>query len=381
LFGAVLLLAAALLHGYVFARAATVPLLRRFVSPRAAAAAALLAFVAFLAAFRYGHGTPGGSAALLERCSLDWLSLLFLCASTLLAVDLATLFGRLLPRRAPALRGAALAAALLLSAFASRLGASPPVVESFEVRLPELPPELDGTVVTALSDLHLGEQLGPSWLAARVEQVRRTRPDLVVLLGDVFEGHGRPRAALVEGLRALSAPMGVYAVTGNHESHGGGGDGAAALAQAGIRVLRDERVEVRKGLVLAGVDDLTARRRRGGGSGGDPVRKVLEGRPPGGAVLLSHTPWEAETAARAGAGLMLSGHTHGGQVWPFGLLVRLVYPLSDGEYDVDGMKAIVSRGAGTWGARMRLFRPSQIVRVTLRSAPPRPSPTPSRSPL
>jgi predicted MPP superfamily phosphohydrolase len=87
----------------------------------------------------------------------------------------------------------------------------------------------------------------------------------------------------------------------------------------------------------------------------------------GAGILLSHTPWEAERAAVAGAGLMLSGHTHGGQIWPFGYLTRIVYPLFDGEYDVDGMKVIVSRGTGTWGTRMRLWRPAQILRITLRA--------------
>jgi len=83
-------------------------------------------------------------------------------------------------------------------------------------------------------------------------------------------------------------------------------------------------------------------------------------------VLLSHTPWQAEKAANFGASLMLSGHTHGGQIWPFGYLVRRVYPLLGGRYEVAGMPVIVCRGTGTWGPRMRLWRPGEILRVTLR---------------
>ena len=95
--------------------------------------------------------------------------------------------------------------------------------------------------------------------------------------------------------------------------------------------------------------------------------KALSGRPPGATVFLSHTPWETEKAAGAGAGLMLSGHTHGGQIWPFSYMVRLRYPLLGGRYDVNGMTVIVCRGTGTWGPRMRLWRPGEILRITLRS--------------
>jgi predicted MPP superfamily phosphohydrolase len=337
------------------------------------ALAGALSFAAVSAGRFLGHEGAGPVAAVAERLGLDWLSALFIAGTCLLAVDFPTLFGLLLPRRAPALRGYALAAAVALSVFASWQGTRAPVVEEFRVTLPGLPPELDGTVVTALSDLHLGAQLGPGWLAERVDQVRRTRPDLVVLLGDVFEGHGDPSRELLEGLSALSAPFGVFAVTGNHESHGGG---EAALAAAGFRVLRGGWAEPRPGLVVAGVEDLTTVR-RAGGNGEERVAGALAGKPPGGAVLLSHTPWGAVAAAGAGAGLMLSGHTHGGQVWPFGYLTALYYPLLDGMYDVGGMKVIVSRGAGTWGARMRLWRPSQVVRITLRSPSPPPPPTPS----
>ncbi|MBP7297444.1 MAG: metallophosphoesterase, partial [Acidobacteria bacterium] len=91
-------------------------------------------------------------------------------------------------------------------------------------------------------------------------------------------------------------------------------------------------------------------------------------RPPGATILLSHTPWEAERAASAGVGLMLSGHTHGGQIWPFGEIVRTAYPLLAGEYIVDGMTVIVSRGAGTWGPRMRLWHSGEILRITLHPA-------------
>jgi hypothetical protein len=117
--------------------------------------------------------------------------------------------------------------------------------------------------------------------------------------------------------------------------------------------------------VLAGVDDLTARQQFGDTV--NPLQQVLTNRSPGAVILLSHSPWQAETAAALGAGLMLSGHTHGGQIWPFNYLVRLRYPLVDGRHQVAGMPVIVCRGTGTWGPRMRLWRPAEILRLTLRS--------------
>jgi len=164
-------------------------------------------------------------------------------------------------------------------------------------------------------------------------------------------------------LHRLSAPLGVWAVLGNHEFHGRQNTSTSLTYYDGIRVLNNSWAELRPGLVLAGVDDLTAN--HNSGLGGDPVLRALEGRPPGPTVLLSHTPWQTGEAAKAGVGLMLSGHTHGGQIWPFGYLVQYIYPLLGGGYEVDGMTVIVCRGTGTWGPRMRLWRPAEILRVTL----------------
>jgi predicted MPP superfamily phosphohydrolase len=124
---------------------------------------------------------------------------------------------------------------------------------------------------------------------------------------------------------------------------------------------------VRPGLVLAGVDDLTRSRRSGGGRDSAAVERALTGRPAGATIFLSHAPWRAETAARLGAGLMLAAHTHGGQIWPFNYVSATRYPLQAGPYVVDGMPVIVSRGTGTWGPRMRLWRPGEILRITLRA--------------
>ena len=365
MFGSILLLAATLIHVYVFWRASSVPFVKRRVPRKLLVGAGALLWTVVFIGRLHGRDGSAGAAMMLEWIGMTWMGVLFLVFVSLLALDLVTGFGVLFPRRAPSLRGWAMAAGGLLAAIAIVQGSRPPIVEDFEVRLPGLSRSMDGTVLVAMSDLHLGSMLDERWLRARVAQVQALRPDVVVLLGDIFEGHGAPRQGVIPVLGVLSAPLGVWAVPGNHESHGGLDNNMAPVEEAGIRVLRNRWVEVRPGLVLAGVEDLTADRRAG--KGGDTVALALAGRPPGGVILLSHTPWQAERAAVAGAGLMLSGHTHAGQIWPFGYLTRIVYPLYDGEYDVDGMKVIVSRGAGTWGTRMRLWKPSQILRVTLRA--------------
>ncbi len=373
MFGTVLLAVVTLMHLYVFTRAASVPAVARRIPRRVLYTAGALLWGGFVIARFRGHGAAGAAPAL-ESLGMDWLGALFLVSVCLLAVDCVTGFGFLFRRRVPALRGAALLAGGVLTGVALFQGLRPPAVEEREVRLPGLPATLDGTVVVAMSDLHLGSQLGARWLSARIGQVRAARPDLVVLLGDVFEGHGPPGADVTACLGRLSAPFGVFAVPGNHESLGGGaGNGGVDLEAPGLRVLRNRWVEVRPGLVLAGVDDLTAARRaaRDGDRTdrpGDGVARALAGRPRGASILLSHSPLHAEEAAAAGVNLMLSGHTHGGgQIWPLGYLVGRLYPMVDGTYFVNGMTVIVSRGAGTWGPRMRLWRPAQILRITLRA--------------
>jgi len=364
-FGTLLLAGSALLHAYVFARAAGVPWIARRLRGSLLALAAAGLWGATAMARSLAHDASGTLAAASELLAMDWLATLFLLATALAAVDVATLGGILAPRRAPRWRGWALLAGAAMAALAVVQGTRPPVVVEYEVGLAGLPADADGTTVVALSDLHVGATLGPRWLAARVAQVRAQRPDLVVLLGDVVEGHGGDSAAVLPALRALAAPLGVWAVTGNHDR----GGGADLLEGAGFAILHDERVLVRPGLTVAGVGGRSARLRAA--RTGDPLATALTGHGQGAAILLSHEPVNAERAAALGASLMLAGHTHGGQVWPFGCLVRTAYPLLAGRYEVAGMPVIVSRGTGTWGPRMRLWRPGEIVRVTLRSAPAR----------
>ena len=171
---------------------------------------------------------------------------------------------------------------------------------------------------------------------------------------------------MVDDLRRLRAPLGVWAVLGNHEHYAGPERSRRLLADAGFSLLDNAAVEVRPGVWVAGVPD--ARGARQTGSLPADLGEALADVPAGAAVvLLQHSPEDEARAAAAGVGLMLSGHTHGGQIWPFGALVRLTYPHIAGVYRVEGMEGVVSRGAGWWGPPMRLGAPAEVWRIVLRS--------------
>jgi len=362
-FGTVLLTVVTVMQLYVFWRATTVPFLNRHVSRKLLLGTGVVLWAVFFIGRFIGHGSTGTLAMTMEFLGMNWMAVVFLMTVSLLTVDIITGFGFVLRRLASFLRGCALAAGAVLSLIALIQGLRPPVVQHYDVTLSGLPPELDGTVIVAMSDLHVGTLISKQWLEARVSEVEVQQPDLVVLLGDIFEGHDQPKEELISVFQRLSAPLGVWAVLGNHEFHGRKNTSTSLIHYDGLRVLNNSWAEVRPGFILAGVDDLTANHRSG--QGGDPISKTLAGRPPGTTLLLSHTPWYADKIAGNGVGLMLSGHTHGGQIWPFGYLVQRIYPLLGGRYEVDGMTVIVCRGTGTWGPRMRLWRPGEILRVTL----------------
>ena len=294
------------------------------------------------------------------------MGVLFILCSWLLVADVVTGFGYLLPGRVVAVRKLGVAVGLGLSLFALFQGLRGPRIVRYETRIAGLAPHLDGLRIVQLSDLHLGSLLGRRWLEARIAQVEELRPDLLLVTGDLIDSEVAPVRPLVPLLRRLSAPYGVWGVTGNHEFYAGIEASTALYAEAGIHLLRDAWAEAAPGLVLVGVDDLSARRQLG--LNGDPLARAFRGAPEGTRVFLSHSPLRLTEAARAGASLMLSGHTHAGQIWPFTYLVKQDPAIGDklGPYREGSLQLIVHRGTGTWGPPMRLFLPSEIVEVTLR---------------
>ena len=262
-----------------------------------------------------------------------------------------------------------LAAGGLLAAGALRSGLRPPAVRRVEVELRRWPGALDGLRIVQISDVHLGALLGRGFAASLARRVNALRPDLVAVTGDLVDGSVHHLADDVAPLRELRARLGVYFVTGNHD-HYSGADGWVAMARSlGMRVLRNERVAIEdRGATfdLAGVEDHHAR--LVSDTHVEDLPAALDGRDPARPViLLAHDPSTFKQASRCGVDLQLSGHTHGGQIFPFGLLVRLVIPFVAGLYERDGSLLYVSRGTGFWGPPMRLLAPAEITELVLRA--------------
>ncbi|MEI7729053.1 MAG: metallophosphoesterase [Verrucomicrobiota bacterium] len=352
------------MHLYVFWRVASVPFITGYISRRTLVWLAVGLWTIYPLARILGARHWHKVAAPLEFVGAIWIGLLFLALSLLLIVEVVTAGGFLWSNSAPVLRGWALVMAGVLGVIALAQGLRVPVVQDYEVRLTGLPKEREGMVLIALSDLHLGTMLGKDWLANVIQQVDALKPDVVLVVGDLVDGNVGHVEPLLPVLKTLRAPHGVWAVTGNHEFYAGLERSVQLMEAAGFTVLRDRAVEVLPGLVVAGVDDLQTPRTE---ANRKPFERALSGRPPGATMLLSHSPSQFETAAAAGVGLMLSGHTHNGQLWPFNYLVRLAHPLVGGRYNVEGMTVIVGRGTGTWGPRMRLWQPGEIMRIRLKS--------------
>ncbi len=358
-----------LLHLYVAWRIGSLPWVRETLGWPAWSALAVAVWLLYLGGIALGDEVRSLPAIVLGQFAFYWLGALFLTTVCLLGVDLFTGFGLWLRPQLAALRGIALAASGLLVALAVIQGNRAPVVSRYQVTLPGLPPELDGTRVVALSDLHLGPALGAAWLAARADQVAALHPDLVVFLGDLLEDGPDTLPGLAGALARFHAPLGLWAVTGNHESYGNQAATLDFFQRHGVQWLHNRRVRLEHGLYLAGIDDLSGRHH----VPAPGVAGVLPAPSDGATLLLAHAPLEVEQAADGGIGLMLAGHTHAGQIWPFGYAVRRVYPWFSGRYRVGAMTLIVERGTGTWGPRMRLWQPAEILAVTLRSPEKTPS--------
>jgi uncharacterized protein len=238
-----------------------------------------------------------------------------------------------------------------------------PRLARIRVPIAKLPPRMDGLRIAVVSDLHLGVFLGRADTQRVVDIINSTSPDLVAVVGDVVDGTVAELGAAVSPLGNLRARYGSFFVTGNHEYYAGYAPWVAEVQAQGLRVLRNERVQI-DGLDLAGVNDAT------GVSYDDPpdYERALGGRDPARpAVLLAHQPAQAHEAARLGADLQLSGHTHGGQFYPFDYIVRWQQPIVSGLGRVDGMPVYVTNGTGFWGPPVRVGAPPQVSVVELRA--------------
>ena len=240
-------------------------------------------------------------------------------------------------------------------------------VKEVPVRLAGLPAQLDGFRLVQITDLHIGALLHRGWVEGVVERVLETRPDAVAITGDLVDGSVEELRNHVAPLAALaSAPRGAFFVTGNHEYYSGVDQWLRHLPTLGIRPLRNERLELAPGLDLAGIHDASGTGTRGFAPDLD---RALAGRQQGRPlVLLAHQPRQFAEAAKKGVSLTLSGHTHGGQIWPFSWIVAIVQPYLAGLHRSGDAQIYVSRGTGFWGPPMRVFAPPEITLLTLHPA-------------
>ena len=355
-----------LMHFYVAHRLHALPALRTRIPTRLWWSGAVAVWAIYLLGVRLGDAAldwrwwPG-------QFAMTWLGVLFVMTQYLLLADLVTGFGFWLRKWAPRILAAGAIAGVSISAFAIFQAVRAPAIVAHELTLPGLPRELDGTVLVALSDTHLGAQRRAAWLGQRVDQINALAPAAVVMLGDQVEDEPINDDQLAPVLRRLRAPLGVWAITGNHEYYGDAGATIEEFAAGGVRWLRDERVEIAPGLHLAGLDDIG--RALHGGDIYAGLARTLPDQAPGATILLAHIPAPGlvERASREGVALMLSGHTHGGQIWPFNYLVQRRFPHLVGLHHEGGMQLLISRGAGGWGPRMRLWQRGEILKLTLRA--------------
>lgn len=328
-------------------------------------AALLLSAVYPLArAFSYPHSGP-----LLDK--FLWLGFFLLGASfiifwVLAACDLLlALAARLgaLWARGRAAAGCAAALAVFMVALALYGGLKAPEIKRIEIPVKGLPARLDGFSVLQISDLHLGRMVKLERLEKISAAAEAERPDIIAVTGDFSERRERMPEGTCGVLRGMKAPGGKFAVLGNHDLFAGGDTAAGFFEGCGFRTLRSAAVEPVPGLQVAGVDDL----RRGDRDGAKKLAPLLDrGKP---LIFLSHQPQGFREVTAAGAGLVLSGHTHKGQIFPFALLEAGMFEYFHGLYKTGDYYIYVTAGAATWGPPLRLFADPELPLLVLRSAP------------
>jgi hypothetical protein len=245
----------------------------------------------------------------------------------------------------------------------------PVEVKRVPVRLKKLAAPLDGLRLVQLSDVHVGLTIGRDFVEDVVRKVNDLSPDIVAITGDLIDGSVEDLGHAVAPLGDIRARLGTYFVTGNHEYYSGADSWLGFIESIGIRPLRNEHIKLEANgetLHLAGVDDWTAH--QFGANHGADLPRAMEGRDTSKpVVLMAHQPGQFNEARKHGVDLQISGHTHGGQIFPFGLLTRLVQPFVSGLHQRGDSQIYVSSGTGYWGPPMRVAAPSEITLIELRS--------------
>lgn len=247
-----------------------------------------------------------------------------------------------------------------------------PRILEVDIPIDGLEPGLDGFRIVQLSDIHVGPTIRKKMFERIVEATNDLKPDLIAITGDLVDGLVSSLWKDVEPITDLKAKHGVFFATGNHEYYWDGPAWCEALSQNGINVLINEhRIIEHNGsrLLIAGCTDYTAGQHVKEHES-DPEAAIANAAEHNASILLAHQPRSIFAAVRAGFDLQLSGHTHGGQFWPWNMVIGLFHPFSVGLDKLEKTWIYVSRGTGYWGPPMRIGAPSEITVITLRAPKP-----------
>jgi uncharacterized protein len=246
-----------------------------------------------------------------------------------------------------------------------------PRLVEVDIPIAGLPVSLQGFSIAQISDVHVGPTIRRGFVERLVQRVNGLHADLIAVTGDLVDGPVQQLSVHTAPLANLTARHGAYFVTGNHEYYSGEPAWTSEIRRLGMTVLKNQHVVLKHDgalLVVAGVDDIGAQHF-------DPTQRsdpaaALRGAPveAGAKILLAHQPSSAPAAARAGFDVQISGHTHGGQFWPWNYFVRYFQPFTGGMHRLKSLWVYVSRGTGYWGPPNRFGVPAEITRIRLINA-------------
>ncbi|MFE6858799.1 metallophosphoesterase [Nocardia sp. NPDC057668] len=331
----------------------------------------LLGYIALPLAMVNGHGSRESDAAALVGDTMLGILWVLFSWSAIGTVARAVLIvaGVDDPVRSRVVALGVLAISAVLTAWGIYEARRLPRVKTVEVTIPKLAPALDGLRVVVVTDTHYAATDRLRWSERVVETVNAQRPDIACHAGDLADGSVAKRRAQVDPLGKVEATLGRFYITGNHEYFGDAPGWIEHMAGLGWQPLRNQHETLTHNgerLIIAGIDDPTGVAVPGHGpdlpaalTGADPALPV---------VLLAHQPKQITDAVKAEVALQISGHTHGGQIWPFRYLVRLDQPVVAGlSRHSEHTQLYTSRGTGFWGPQLRVFAPSEITVLILRS--------------
>lgn len=257
-------------------------------------------------------------------------------------------------------------AGVLITIVTGHINAIHPRIKTMNIHINKSANGLNSINAVLVSDIHMGTLMGNGRISKMVQQVQQLNPDIILLAGDALDEDLAPvlRENTGETLRRLKAPMGVYAVMGNHEYIGGAEDAYQYLQDHGLTVLRDSVMKINESFYLVGREDRDKSRFSGKERKNitELLQQVNSNLP---VLVMDHQPYELKEAADCGADLQVSGHTHDGQLWPLNFITDAIYPIGYGYGKIGDLHAYVSNGIGTWGPPVRVGNRPEIVNLKI----------------